>query len=313
MKTVKLTFNYDFPVMRQTQDSKGRWGDYQFIIDPDLKACDYWVVYTAHDMVAEQCYCDKNNIFFIPGEGYETSARFSSDFLKQFGKIITVQRQLKGNNITYFQNANPWFIEKSYNDLLNLNIPEKTKLISIISSDKDFTEGHRNRQRFTKRLKEHFGEGLDFFGRGINSFDNKWDVTAPYKYQIAIENDFTDDWVTEKFFDPILTYTYPFYYGCPNLKKYMPDSSFQRIDINDPEGSIRIIENAIRNNVFDRYIEKANACRDLALNHHQLFPMLVSFFEQNKNTPAPSNITIRPSGNEKEHLFGRLKRKIFKA
>ena len=66
-------------------------------------------------------------------------------------------------------------------------------------------------------LKKHFGDQIDLFGRGLNDFEDKWDVLANYKYTVAIENDFCDDWVTEKYFDCILSNTLPFYYGCPNL------------------------------------------------------------------------------------------------
>lgn len=310
MKIVKLTFNYDWPLFRQTPNFSGIWGDYKFVIDDNLKECDYWVVYSEFNLKREECVCDKTNIIFIPAEGYETSPRFSKDFLKQFGRIITVQRQIKGKNVMYWQNANPWFVERSYDELINLKIPEKTKLISVVSSDKAFTEGHRRRIKFCEELKKHFGDRMDFFGRGIRDFENKWDVLAPYKYHIAIENDFLEDWVTEKFFDPLLTYTFPLYYGCPNLSKYISENSFKRIDINDCQKAINIIEIAINDDLYGEFITNIDEYRETALNEQQFFPMLAYFLKQLEKGNEKNLNIIEPSIISKENILRKIKRKI---
>ena len=282
MFVVKLTFNYGEPVFRQTPNFSGIWGDYKFVIDPNLKECDFWIIYTEYKLDKETCICNKENIFFLPGEGYNTSPKYPKNFLDQFGKIITVQREIIGNNVIYYQNALPWFVEKSYDELLNLSVPAKTKLISIVSSAKAFTEGHRKRLDFAQKLKQHFGDSVDLFGRCLNPFDKKWDVLAPYKYHIAIENDSCDDWVTEKFFDPILAYSYPFYYGCPNIGKYISTDSFTRIDINDFAESIKIIEKVINDeSVYNTFIKEAKIFRNVLLNEQQLFPMLTHLIKEN--------------------------------
>ena len=134
----------------------------------------------------------KENIIFIPGECYNTSPKFSQQFLNQFGAIITVQKELKHKNIIYSHNANPWFVNKNYDDLLIDKNSEKNKLISVITSNKTFTQGHKKRLEFVTALKDYFGDKLDVYGRGINDFNDKWDVLANYKYTIAIENDNVD-------------------------------------------------------------------------------------------------------------------------
>ncbi|MFX8844619.1 glycosyltransferase family 10, partial [Acinetobacter baumannii] len=92
----------------------------------------------------------------------------------------------------------------------------------------------------------------------------KWDTLADYKYHIAIENDSCDDWVTEKFFDPILAYSYPFYYGCPNIHKYISEKSFTRIDINNFNQSIEIIESIIGNDsIYNNFIDNSKIYRDV--------------------------------------------------
>ncbi len=314
MYTVKLTFNYDWPLFRQTPKYSGVWGNYRFIIDNELEECDFWVIYSNYKLSNERCRCNKNNILFLPAEGYETSPRFSKEFLDQFGKVITVQRELKGNNVVYWQNANPWFVEKSYDELTSIDMPEKTKFMSIISSNKVMTAGHKKRLDFAYAIKEYFGDQVDLFGRGIADFDKKWDVLAPYKYHIAIENDFCDDWVTEKFFDPFLTFTYSFYYGCPNMLRYMPEDSYTPIDINDVNSTIKKIESIISNDdLYNRFFRNCPSYRNIVLNKHQLFPMLVSFLEQMDSSQPKELVTIVPEAipaSPPLTLLQKIKRKI---
>ncbi|MFX7025309.1 hypothetical protein ABTI08_20660, partial [Acinetobacter baumannii] len=82
--------------------------------------------------------------------------------------------EIQGKNVIHHQNANPWFIEKDYDELVELKPFRKTKLMSIVSSDKAFTEGHRKRLDFAKKIKEYFGDSVDLFGRGLNPFEKKW-------------------------------------------------------------------------------------------------------------------------------------------
>ena len=158
MKIVKLTFNYDWPLFRQTPNFSQIWGNFKFIIDDNLKECDFWIIYTDYKFVEETVKCNSKNIIFIPGECYNTSPKFTQKFLDQFGVIITVQREISHKNIIYSHNANPWFISKSFDELNILKTPNKTKLISVISSNKIITKGHKKRLDFVEKLKKHFGE-----------------------------------------------------------------------------------------------------------------------------------------------------------
>lgn len=279
MIIVKLTFNYDFPLFRQTPAFSQIWGDYKFVVDDNLKECDFWIIYTDYNLKVETVTCNPENIIFIPGECYHTSPKFIQPFLDQFGLVITVQRELKHRNILYSHNANPWFVGKSYDELCANTSPQKTKLLSVVSSNKAFTEGHRNRLEFVQQLKQHFGDQLDVFGRGIVDFENKWEVLADYKYTIAIENDFCDDWVTEKYFDCIYANTLPFYYGCPNLEQIVAEASFIRIDIGNFEEAIQIIEQALANDAYEKRKESLQAQKIKSLQEDQFFPWMVSILD----------------------------------
>jgi len=280
MPIVKLTFNHDWPIFRQTPGGSGKWDDYQFVIDPNLRECDFWVVFTDYNLQEEVCKCNKENIIFVPGEGRETSTHFTNEFLSQFGRIITTQREIQGPRVTYQQNANPWFVGKTYDELVSLESQQKSKRISVISSNKSTVPGHRRRLAFARRLKEALGSSIDFFGRGINDFADKWDVTAPYKFQVVIENDYCDDLVTEKFFDAILADTMPIYYGCPNLHQYIESECFLRIDIDDPERCINAIRSTISDDsIYSKFALRAAHYRLHYLNSLHFFPMIVRMLQ----------------------------------
>lgn len=296
MKIVKLSFYYNEPIFRQTPQSNGIWGDFKFIIDKNIKECDYWIVYSDFELVLEECICDPENIFFISGEAKFTSVPYCNNFISQFAKFITVQNHLKAKNIIYIQNANPWWVEKNYDEILTFSKPEKTKLISIIASNKVVSKGHRERLKFALKLKDHFGDKLDLFGRGIQTFDSKWDVISNYKFHIAIENDYCDNYVTEKFFDSILANTYPIYYGCPNLEDYIDKNVFSRIDIYNFDKSVEIIENVIQNSEKYELFEKAIIQAKLNyLNELQFFPFLVKLiidFGKHENKSSKLNTIV---------------------
>lgn len=316
MIIVKLTFNYDWPLFRQTPNFSQIWGNYKFVIDDDLKECDFWIIYSDYNLISEKIKCSPKNIIFIPAECYNTSPKFTQNFLNQFGLIITVQRELKHKNIVYSHNANPWFVGKSYDELMLESVPKKTKLISVVSSNKVFTEGHQKRFNFVQKLKEHFGNQLDVFGRGINDFDDKWDVLANYKYTIAIENDYCDDWVTEKYFDCVYANSLPFYYGCPNLETYVDKNSYIRIDINDFESSIKTIENAINNNEYEKRTALLQEQKIKSLQTDQFFPWIVSILENLEINAVKKEIQLqlnlkKPSVVQStKFFFNRIKNKL---
>jgi len=285
MKIVKLTFNYSWPIFRQTPNSLGIWKDYKFIIDDNLNECDYWVIFGDYDLKNEIVFCNPKNIIFISGEGYHTSPKYSKDFLNQFGLVITSQKEIKTKSIYRSHNANHWFINKSYDFLISNNPPEKLKEISAISSNKTTTLGHRKRLDFVNEICEQI-DNVSFYGRGIKDFDDKWDTLETYKYSITIENDFAEDYVTEKFFDCLYSNTLPFYYGCPNLEKYVDPKTFIRIDIDNVENSISIIKEAIKNNEYQKRKYLIQQEKIKSLNRDQFFPFVVDIFDNIKSNSS---------------------------
>src|SRR5262249_11178912 len=57
--------------------------------------------------------------------------------------------------------------------------------------------------------------------------DDRWrpsklDIVAKYKFDLAFENAITEDYVSEKFFDPLVAGAVPVYLGAPNVETFAP-------------------------------------------------------------------------------------------
>lgn len=95
-------------------------------------------------------------------------------------------------------------------------IYEKTKLVSMVSSSKGMTVGHRHRLGWVNRLRDK----LDLYGRGFNPFDKKEDVLADYMFSVTIENDSYPTYWSEKILDCFVCGTIPIYYGSPDIGEH---------------------------------------------------------------------------------------------
>lgn len=224
MKIVKISTNFSDPLINQTPKTNGIWENYKFFVDKKLKKCDYWVVFEGLKN-NERCLCPENNVIFITGEP-PSFRTYDKRFLKQFSLVITCHKKLQHSNKLLCQQSLPWHIVRNnnkinYDYLKKMKPPVKSKLISIICSNKSFSEGHKRRLMFVSALKNNFKD-VDIFGRGINEIEDKSEAIFNYRYHIAIENSRNKDYWTEKLADSYLGFSYPFYFGCSNIQDYFP-------------------------------------------------------------------------------------------
>jgi hypothetical protein len=104
-------------------------------------------------------------------------------------------------------------------------IHQKTKKVSIISSQKNFLPGHRLRHEVISRIPN-----LDVFGRGYNEIPNKIFGLKEYEFSISIENDKKDYYFTEKLIDCFITGTIPIYWGCPSIGNFFDSGGIITFD-----------------------------------------------------------------------------------
>ena len=288
MKKIKLSINSPKKgLLRQTPNNDGIWGDYKFFINDPVEECDYWVICSKGEKQNNKTKVSKDNLVLLTGEP-ESVYHYAPGFIKNFGRILTFRKDIKHPNvINNIQPAQPWWLGRkmlengliefsSDYDELSKPVKDKKKLISVITSSKAFTQGHKDRINFVKKLKDYFGDQLDVFGKGINSFEDKWETLREYKYHIVIENSSCDDNWTEKLADNYLAECFPFYHGCKNLNKYFNDNAFKLIDINNFDASVKIIEEGIANNLYVESYSAITKAKRKVMEEYNIFPMLIN-------------------------------------
>lgn len=104
---------------------------------------------------------------------------------------------------------------------------EKSKMISMIASNKRMCDGHRSRLEWVERL---WGQ-VDLFGRGFNEIALKEEGLCDYMFSVAIENGQYETYFTEKLLDCFATGTIPVYLGAPDIGNYFNKDGI--IDLSD--------------------------------------------------------------------------------
>lgn len=151
---------------------------------------------------------------------------------------------------TFYGGRGPWVDSLdfwNYENLINFT-HDKTKKISSSITNLQTNNGatclYPQRFAILEKLREN---------RLVDVFDGKispkrQDALVNYKFNISIENSYEKNWITEKFYDNVLTDTVPIYFGCKNIKEIYPEDGYILIeDINDVNGIIQLIESVIEN------------------------------------------------------------------
>ena len=292
-------------------------GRYEFCLDDSMDEADFWVVQGKGVREDQTCRVAPENTILLTTEPRSVLV-YPQPYIRQFGMVVTCQAQMRHPNMRFGPAILPWFVGykpdgkggyiyfKDYDSLCQPSDPtEKTRLLSVITSDKAFTRGHVDRIKFVEKLKAHFGHQIDIFGRGFRPFEDKWDVLRPYQYHIAIENSSQPYYWTEKISDCYLTETFPFYYGCTNLSDYFPQEAFQPIDIRHPDAAIATIEAAIHARRYQQSVPVLTACKQRVLGEYNMFEYVAHLCDQMNPDAPKQQVTIHPcrSGHSWENIY----------
>jgi hypothetical protein len=132
------------------------------------------------------------------------------EYFKVFKYIFTHNKELLDLDDRFkWCPANGYWIKKA-------KLYPKSKVISFVTSNKNFTEGHRKRLEWVEKI----GDQVDLFGRGFNEIENKEDALCDYMFSVVIENGFYKSYFTEKILDCFAAGTIPVYLGTPDIGEY---------------------------------------------------------------------------------------------
>tara|TARA_R110000803_G_scaffold56969_1_gene114710 strand:- start:2489 stop:3298 length:810 start_codon:yes stop_codon:yes gene_type:complete len=108
------------------------------------------------------------------------------------------------------------------------DVYNKTKLVSMIASNKVMCAEHRIRQE----MIDKYSSKCDHFGRGFNPILNKSDGLMDYCFSFAMENATYANMFTEKITDCFMTGTIPIYYGIENIGDFFNKDGIIMLDDN---------------------------------------------------------------------------------
>jgi hypothetical protein len=144
---------------------------------------------------------------------------------------------------------------------------KKNRLLSTVTSDLAYMDGHIERLIMIHLLDKSISNGFDVFGRKTNSkyFDsinayqgelvNKYDGMLDYAYYFSVENSFTQDYFTEKISDSILSECLCFYSGCSNIEEYIDPRAFYKLDLSNKEEARNTIIKAIQDEQWKKKLK----------------------------------------------------------
>jgi len=154
---------------------------------------------------------------------------------------------------TFYGGRGPWSDSPeiwSYNNMCDFNTSKTKNISSVVTNLKsnnysECTYGTRYELIEFLINKTDF---IDFYGGwdvnvNCKQSPQKIDSVKDYKFCLVLENQFVKNWLTEKFYDCILTNTIPIYYGCQNIKDIYPENGYILLD--DINNKDRILEQLI--------------------------------------------------------------------
>lgn len=177
----------------------------------------------------------------------------------------------------YGSNWSSGGVNQDYDSLMNLELPEKTKSLCCVLSDKEMTEGHRLRKKFTQNFIGKYN--FDLYGSvGFRNSEipnnDKFSVLKQYKYCLGFDNqDFIKDFFGTQCTDTLLAWTVPIFWCGQDLSKYLPEGSFIQFNARDLNEIDRIID-IIENDDYESRIPAIKESREYLLNKHNFFPTI---------------------------------------
>jgi hypothetical protein len=216
------------------------------------------------------------------------------EYTRQFHTVVGPDARVICKSPLLYAAGHHWFVELTALEALEAPITGKRRLVSAVVSSKKDTPGHRARWRLMTALKMHFGDQLDWFGRGVRpTGDNKLSALADYKYHLVFENGSWPHYWTEKLSDAYMANCFPCYWGAPNINDYFDERSYIPIDPDRPDDAVKAIEGVIREQLWERRQEQLAIARKKIVSDYHPYNLWHSILSRLPlSDPAP--VSIRP-------------------
>lgn len=194
----------------------------------------------------------------------------------QFQKIFTHDRKFleELSNAVFTQASWSWVSNE------DIGLHKKTKLLSIIVSNKRQTFGHNLRHVLISTL----GNKMDVFGSGYNKIENKITGLRDYCFQIVVENSKYDYYFTEKLTDCFVTGVIPIYWGCPSIGDFFDTNGILSFnDIKELDDILGDISFTKYQDMFESVKNNFNIVKEYMLPENQIYKYFKEEWKKQKH------------------------------
>lgn len=247
-----------------TPGNSGKWNEIVGV--KNLDEADYYVIMQDYEEGRDKLDPSKK-IYFKREPHYITNVSFEN----KPGK----------HKMTYdkWHHVSVWWVQKTYDELKAIKAKQEKKKICCIVSGKSICNGHTKRLEYVKKLADSdididiYGRWLDTKGYGEKykgGCEDKYDVLSNYEYSITLENGSINNYFTEKLLDPILSWSIPIYWGCPNVFDFFPKDSIKYIDIHSDD-CVEMTKNIIKDSPDELAMKGLETGRERILDSYNLW------------------------------------------
>lgn len=148
-------------------------------------------------------------------------------------------------------------------------IYNKTKLVSMIASNKQMCKEHRYRQQIISK----FSNKCDHYGWGYNPITDKLIGLKDYCFSITMENATYSNMFTEKLTDCFMTGTVPVYYGMANIGEFF---NIDGIIILDENFKIEDLTYSLYLSKLEYIVENFNIAKNMLVSEDYIFKHYLS-------------------------------------
>lgn len=284
--TPEIFLNY---IRHMTPGKSGKWKDMEATTNID--EADFYIIFDGHNYKIDE----SRAIYFcqhpkVTGYNFNASPSFKTYANKNCLKFFNSDNGL---------NPGEWWIQASYDELSTLEIPKKKELLSCIVTYQTHNPMYAQRLKFVEEFEKQTMFRSDFrwslYGRpeekfkanellknvfvgalGNNNPDGslgshtigKDSILKDVVYDLMFDVGPTQNYISERFYDAMLLWAKPIYFGSNNVHEFIPRGSFEYVNILDLNEVNKVIETIKE---IPDYKAMGEA-RDLLLNKYQVWP-----------------------------------------
>jgi hypothetical protein len=210
--------------------------------------------------------------------GYDSSIYSSCNFVE------SISHMFYGGAGSWREGNSFWTYNNLYNQKFIKNKEISCIASSIGSSPQQWIHGsiYKERYNLVQLIHNNYNNIINCFGGSVGSdLSLKKEGLINYKFSICIENTHEKNYISEKFYDSILTDTIPIYYGCKNIKNIWPHNGYILLESIDNEQYILDTLSYIINNadsIYDNLIIECQKIKYEFLHNKNLYSTIKALF-----------------------------------